>query len=122
MIRDQGIFFLDGVAIASLPTNSTVLENGTGGGPINEQWLNLVVIEPVPVTGTITAELQSSDTSTFTASTTHATYVSRDGVINTKLPPGIGKYLRLKLTKTYTAGKVTSSLVSDVDIPLVSFQ
>lgn len=113
MIFDAENMFCDKKEISSAEFYSDVVENSGGGDAYNPVFLFLVVTGG-NTEGTIETELQTADDEEFTTPTIASTYESSQ--IQTKLPHGMKKFMRLKVTSTYTTGKITAALVGDVDL------
>ncbi len=116
MIFDKENLFLDGVAASGM-TNalSNVVVNGEGGNAANPLYL-FAGVKGGDAGKKITVVLETADVEAFTTPVTLGTFEgTATAPVKAKLPIGAKKYLRLKVTSTFTAGTVTAGLVNDVD-------
>ena len=126
MVFDHENMFLDGVAGTTYGTTakySDVIANTSGGDAINPLALVFAITEAALAGGALTVVLQTSDTEAFTVATDVATYAVATGAkgiaIGARLPYGLKKYLRLKITGAAAvtgACKITSGIVADIDL------
>lgn len=128
MIFDKENLFLDKAAITNYGTAakySDVVVNEGGGNAYDPPFLAFCVTGAATAGGALTVVVQTSDTEAFTTATdlvTHVIPVGAQGpVLQARMPYGLKKYMRLKLTGAAAMtgnAVITSGLVTDIDLPL----
>ena len=128
MIFDNEALFLNKKAASTYGTTAAysdnVVANGAGGDAYEACFLAIVVSEAATAGGNLTIVLQTSDAEAFGSGVVDAaTYSVPIGaigeVVKARLPVGMKKYMRLKLTGSASVtgdGKITAGLVMDVNV------
>lgn len=116
MILDRENMFMDAQAASGMSNAlSDVVANGAGGDAANPLWL-YAGVKGGNAAGKLTVALETDSVEAFSAPVALGTYEGKAGApVRAKLPLGAKKFLRLKVTSTFTSGTVTAGLVSDVD-------
>lgn len=126
MIYDYENMFLHKKAASTYGTTaaySDIVVNGAGGAAYEAPFLVMEVTGAATAGGNLTVVLQTSATEAFSTAIDKATFAvpsgSKGRVIAARLPVGLKKYLRLKLTGSASitgAAKITAGLVLDADM------
>lgn len=126
MIYDYENMFLhkvDASDYGTTPAYSDVVANGGGGSAYDAPFLVMEATGAATAGGNLTVDLQTSDTEAFTTAVDVASYTVPSGsqgrVIVARLPYGLKKYLRLKLTGSASItgdAVLTAGLVLDADM------
>lgn len=114
MILDrENIFFEKNASDLTANMLSDVIQTG-GGNAVNPMYL---YVGPALESGDIDLALEISDDEAFSSPTTIIKGSFSKEPIRTKLPIGLKKFMRLKVTESNspTGGKITAALVVDVD-------
>lgn len=115
MIFDQQNLFIDNAL------TSDVIANVGGGDAYSQCFLVVKASEALAASGSVTVALQTCDAEGFGSGVeTLATYTlakSQVGqLLAAQMPHGAKKFLRLSISGSPSAGKLTAGLVMDVDL------
>lgn len=125
MIRDAENLFIDKVAGTTYGTSakySNIVANGGGGSAYESPFLAVNVSVAALAGGNLGIVVQTDDAEAFSAPQDIATYTvpaeSKGDVLAERLPFGLKKFIRLKVTGSaaITAGVITAGLVLDADM------
>lgn len=114
MIFDAENMFCDKKsAVSAAAFYSDIVENSGGGDAYNPAFL-FITVGGGNAAGRLEIALETSDTEDFKTTINVASYEILP--VKSKLPSGLKKFMRLKLTSTFTAGKITAALVRDINL------
>lgn len=111
MILDGENIFLNAKALSASTITSDVISVGPGE---SGESMHLVLSIKDAGAGTATTVLETSATADFAVKEELGEYTKAP--LSVQVPRGNRGYLRLSVTSTYTAGKITAALVLDDNI------